>query len=56
MSGTFHKPKEGNHLKINSYIHNYYMNCHLNPSTIDKLGEWCLTNEGGASRQTEPNA
>ena len=45
MSGTFHKPKEGNHLKINSYIHNYYM-----------LRERCLTNEGGATRQTEPNA
>lgn len=55
MSGTFHKPTEEDHLKVNS-IHNYYMNCHLNRSAIDELGEWCLTNEGGATRQTEPNA
>ena len=26
-----------------------------NPSTIDELGELCMTKEGGAARQTEPN-
>jgi len=27
----------------------------LNPSTIDELGELCMTKEGGATRQTELN-
>lgn len=54
MSGTFHKPEEGEQYSLLSHG----LSFEFNPSTIDELGDWCLTNKlkGGATRQTEPNA